>query len=164
MRPPDCCRTNAPTPGGHHQEDEQWHCPICSTLWIHVIEESEGCWWEQAHLSRIVDATVTDRDSTASDYVRRRLDLLRDHLPAPDAEEFIYMLDCVLIERSLGWTEVDKQGKRADRAETQINELRMVIDRLTNAVHTYLDAEPGAKRVRAGEYLRHTLAALARHH
>jgi len=42
-----CCEAQFPPVGGFTEAGERWDCPTCGTRWIHVVEESEGCWWER---------------------------------------------------------------------------------------------------------------------
>jgi hypothetical protein len=41
-----CCEKLVPSAGGYRQEGEVWTCPKCGSRWVHVVEESEGAWWE----------------------------------------------------------------------------------------------------------------------
>lgn len=41
-----CCERQVPWAGGVHADGEVWDCPTCRKRWAHVIEESDGAWWE----------------------------------------------------------------------------------------------------------------------
>ena len=46
------------------QDGEQWKCPRCGQVWVHVCDEAEGCaWYRQITLPRraTTNAAVTDR-------------------------------------------------------------------------------------------------------
>jgi hypothetical protein len=31
---------------GAHKEGETWTCPECGSIYVHICDEAEGCFWE----------------------------------------------------------------------------------------------------------------------
>jgi hypothetical protein len=41
-----CCEKNLPALNSWCRDEQRWTCPICGTVWLHVCDEAEGCFWE----------------------------------------------------------------------------------------------------------------------
>lgn len=42
---PSCCEDNLPIDQAQAQEGDRFTCPRCKTIWVHVCDEDEGCFW-----------------------------------------------------------------------------------------------------------------------
>jgi hypothetical protein len=50
------CEKHAPKgylTSGYRQDGEEWECPDCGLVWIHVCDEAEGCYWYQKEANRV---------------------------------------------------------------------------------------------------------------